>query len=91
MGSVGPPDVPHGLAKSLETSRAEYRQLGKCGLRVSVPIVGTMSFGHPSWQNWVIGEDKVSHAARLPYHRGYPRIMANKQRETGTTTAQGGI
>ncbi|KAH0584694.1 hypothetical protein H2248_010221 [Termitomyces sp. 'cryptogamus'] len=37
--------------------KVEYRQLGKSGLRVSVPIVGAMSFGSPAWANWVIGEE----------------------------------
>ena len=27
----------------------EYRRLGKSGLRVSVPILGAMSFGDPKW------------------------------------------
>ena len=38
---------------------AEYKQLGKSGLRVSVPILGAMSFGDKKWQEWVIEEDKV--------------------------------
>jgi aryl-alcohol dehydrogenase-like predicted oxidoreductase len=29
--------------------KAIYRQLGKSGLRVSVPILGCMSFGDPDW------------------------------------------
>ena len=29
--------------------RVEYRQLGKSGLRVSVPILGAMSFGDKRW------------------------------------------
>ncbi|KAG5730354.1 putative aryl-alcohol dehydrogenase [Termitomyces sp. T112] len=37
--------------------KVEYRQLGKSGLRVSVPIVGAMSFGSPAWADWVIGEE----------------------------------
>lgn len=40
---------------------AEYRQLGKSGLRVSVPILGAMSFGDKRWQEWVIEEDEVGH------------------------------
>ncbi|EGO03516.1 hypothetical protein SERLA73DRAFT_158140 [Serpula lacrymans var. lacrymans S7.3] len=34
----------------------EYRQLGKSGLRVSVPILGAMSFGDPRWSPWVLDE-----------------------------------
>lgn len=38
---------------------AEYKQLGKSGLRVSVPILGAMSFGDKRWQPWVIEEAEV--------------------------------
>ena len=43
-----------------DLSKAEYRQLGKSGLRVSVPIFGAMSFGDKRWANWVIEEDEVT-------------------------------
>lgn len=33
----------------MSQSQVEYRQLGKSGLRVSVPIIGAMSFGSPEW------------------------------------------
>lgn len=38
---------------------AEYKQLGKSGLRVSVPILGAMSFGDKRCMPWVIEEDEV--------------------------------
>ena len=40
--------------------QAEYRQLGKSGLRVSVPILGAMSVGDKRWMDWVIEQDEVS-------------------------------
>ncbi|KAH9855501.1 Aldo/keto reductase [Lenzites betulinus] len=36
----------------------EYRQLGKSGLRVSVPIFGGMTIGNPKWSPWILGEEK---------------------------------
>lgn len=39
--------------------KVEYRQLGKCGLRVSVPILGAMSLGDKRWQAWTIEESEV--------------------------------
>ncbi|KAG9312650.1 Aldo keto reductase [Chiua virens] len=33
----------------MSTPKVEYRMLGKSGLRVSVPILGAMSFGSPKW------------------------------------------
>lgn len=47
-------------SKSSHLPMAEYKQLGKSGLRVSVPIVGAMSFGDKRWMPWVIEEDEVS-------------------------------
>ncbi|KAL8798078.1 MAG: hypothetical protein Q9182_006968 [Xanthomendoza sp. 2 TL-2023] len=38
--------------------KAEYKQLGKSGLRVSVPILGAMSFGDKRWMPWVIEEEE---------------------------------
>ena len=49
---MAPSDAP-------EVPKAEYRQLGRSGLRVSVPILGAMSMGDKRWQKWVIEEDEV--------------------------------
>ncbi|KAJ7133521.1 NADP-dependent oxidoreductase domain-containing protein [Mycena epipterygia] len=40
------------------SNKVAYRQVGKSGLRVSVPILGGMSFGSPKWKPWVLPEDK---------------------------------
>jgi len=47
------------IKNSVEATKVEYRQLGKCGLRVSIPILGAMSFGDKSWKEWILDEDKV--------------------------------
>ncbi|KAH7881880.1 NADP-dependent oxidoreductase domain-containing protein [Phlebopus sp. FC_14] len=39
------------------TPSVEYRKLGKSGLRVSVPILGAMSFGSPQWGKWILDEE----------------------------------
>lgn len=49
-----------GLAASIENTKATYKQLGKSGLLVSVPILGAMSFGRSSWGKWVLDEDEVA-------------------------------
>ena len=51
--------IPTVMANESSLPMAEYKQLGKSGLRVSVPILGAMSFGDKRWQNWVIEEDQV--------------------------------
>ncbi|KAG2078447.1 Aldo/keto reductase [Suillus decipiens] len=38
-------------------SKVQYRSLGKSGLKVSVPILGAMSFGTSKWASWVLDEE----------------------------------
>ena len=47
------------VRKMGDLSKVEYRQLGKSGLRVSVPILGAMSIGDSRWQKWVLDEEEV--------------------------------
>ncbi|MCJ1259234.1 hypothetical protein MMC24_007070 [Lignoscripta atroalba] len=63
-------DLPQSVRESLEHSKAEYKQLGKSGLRVSIPILGAMSFGHEAWQPWVLGEEKSLPILKAAYDRG---------------------
>jgi hypothetical protein len=46
-------DIPAELKESIDSTKVSYQQLGKSGLRVSVPILGAMSFGSKDWQPWV--------------------------------------
>lgn len=54
MGDSG---LPQSLRQSYESTKVSYTQLGKCGLRVSIPILGAMSFGHKDWQPWVVDDE----------------------------------
>ena len=56
-----------GLAKE---QKGEYKQLGKSGLRVSVPILGAMSIGDKKWQPWVIEEDQALPLLKAAWDRG---------------------
>ncbi|KAF9461433.1 NADP-dependent oxidoreductase domain-containing protein [Collybia nuda] len=56
------------------TTQVEYRRLGKSGLRVSVPIVGAMSFGTPDWAKWVIGEEESLTILKAAWDRGINTI-----------------
>ncbi|KAK3711087.1 CSG1/SUR1-like protein [Vermiconidia calcicola] len=38
--------------------KMQYRNLGNSGLKVSKVIVGTMSYGTPEWQGWVLDEEQ---------------------------------
>lgn len=51
--------VPERLLQSVKATKVQYRQLGKSGLRVSVPILGCMGFGDPQALPWALGEDEV--------------------------------
>lgn len=58
------------LQQLLKESKAEYRQLGKSGLRVSVPILGAMSIGSKEWMPWVLEEDEALPLLKEAYDRG---------------------
>jgi len=58
------------VLRSIEETKAVYKRLGASGLRVSVPILGAMSFGHTDWQPWVIEEDKAFPLLKAAFDRG---------------------
>ncbi|CAK4028373.1 Hypothetical predicted protein [Lecanosticta acicola] len=58
------------LSQSVNATKANYVQLGKSGLRVSVPILGAMSFGHKEWQPWVLEEEEALPVLKAAYDRG---------------------
>lgn len=53
-----------------EFPKAEYKQLGKSGLRVSVPILGAMSIGDKRWQQWVTEENEALPLLKAAWDRG---------------------
>lgn len=63
-------------AKTETPSRThvEYRRLGQSGLRVSVPILGAMSFGSPAWQPWVLNEEQAMPVLKAAWDRGVNTI-----------------
>ncbi|KUI54573.1 Versiconal hemiacetal acetate reductase [Cytospora mali] len=62
--------VPPLLKESLANSKCEYRQLGKSGLRVSVPIFGCMSFGDSRALPWAIDEEQALPLLKKAYDEG---------------------
>jgi len=55
---------------SSPVAQVEYRRLGKSGLRVSVPILGAMSYGSDKWDKWVLNEDKALPLLKAAWDRG---------------------
>ncbi|KAG6807542.1 hypothetical protein H0H92_007138 [Tricholoma furcatifolium] len=54
--------------------KVQYRRLGKTGLRVSVPIVGAMSFGNTDWADWVVPEEPAIEILQAAYDLGINTI-----------------
>ncbi|KAI9440513.1 aryl-alcohol dehydrogenase [Lactarius indigo] len=52
------------------TKRVPYVRLGKSGLKVSRIILGTMSYGDPRWEQWVLGEKEVIEHVKFAYEHG---------------------
>jgi hypothetical protein len=48
------------MSASQKPPQAEYRRLGNSGLRVSVPILGCMSFGSKKVISFALEEEQVS-------------------------------
>jgi len=55
---------------SSEQAPVQYVRLGKSGLRISVPVVGCMSFGSSEWSDWVLNEDKALPLLKAAWDRG---------------------
>ncbi|RDB25335.1 Versiconal hemiacetal acetate reductase [Hypsizygus marmoreus] len=50
--------------------RMPYVRLGKSGLKVSKVILGTMQYGSPEWQEWVLGEEEAVKHIKFAYDTG---------------------
>lgn len=62
--------LPSSLKKSLEATKVDYVRLGCSGLRVSVPILGCMSFGTKKWHPWLLEEEEAMKILKAAYDRG---------------------
>lgn len=52
------------------TKKMTYVRLGNSGLKVSRIILGTMSYGSPEWQGWVLGEEEGMKHIKAAYDLG---------------------
>ncbi|MCJ1376730.1 hypothetical protein MMC20_007975 [Loxospora ochrophaea] len=62
--------MPESIKRSIESSKVEYKRIGRSGLKVSVPILGAMSFGNSKWQDWVLEEDRALPILKAAFDRG---------------------
>ncbi|KAK2007890.1 aldo/keto reductase [Colletotrichum eremochloae] len=63
-------ELPARLKEGLENTKVEYRQLGKSGLRVSVPIFGCASFGDSRTLGWALNPEEALPLLKAAYDRG---------------------
>uniref|UniRef100_D8Q3P4 NADP-dependent oxidoreductase domain-containing protein n=1 Tax=Schizophyllum commune (strain H4-8 / FGSC 9210) TaxID=578458 RepID=D8Q3P4_SCHCM len=63
----------------------QYVQLGKSGLRISVPIIGAMSYGNPKWAStqWVKGEEEALPILKAAWDRGINTIDTSNNYSNG--------
>ncbi|TFK62207.1 Aldo/keto reductase [Pluteus cervinus] len=69
----------------MTTTQVEYRQLGKTGLRVSVPVIGAMSFGSTDWSSWVIEEEKALEVLKAAWDKGINTIDTSNNYSNGVS------
>ncbi|KAI1261861.1 aldo/keto reductase [Xylariaceae sp. FL1019] len=62
--------IPPQMQKSIDSTRVEYRRLGKSGLRISVPIFGAMSLGDPKSLSWSLNEEDSLPLLKYAYDHG---------------------
>lgn len=55
---------------SAPAKKMPYVRLGNSGLKVSKLILGTMQFGDPNWQGWVLPEEESIKAIKAAYDAG---------------------
>ncbi|KAK4182091.1 Aldo/keto reductase [Podospora australis] len=62
--------VPEALTNSIAATKAEFRPLGRSGLRVSNPILGGLQVGNSRWLPWVLDEEKALPLLKYAYDKG---------------------
>jgi len=57
-------------ATTKPNAKVPYVRLGNSGLKVSKIILGTMQYGSPEWQDWVLGEEEAIKHIKAAYDAG---------------------
>ncbi|TFK44874.1 aryl-alcohol dehydrogenase [Crucibulum laeve] len=53
-----------------QPTKMPYVRLGNSGLKVSKIILGTMQYGSPDWQKWILGEEEAIKHIKFAYEAG---------------------
>ncbi|KDR75718.1 hypothetical protein GALMADRAFT_226363 [Galerina marginata CBS 339.88] len=51
-------------------SKVPYIRLGNSGLKISKVVLGTMQYGSPEWQEWLLGEEEAIKHIKFAYEAG---------------------
>ena len=62
--------IPASIQEMIDTTKVEYVKLGSSGLRVSVPILGTMTLGSSKWIPYALEEEESLEILKAAYDRG---------------------
>ncbi|KAI0338455.1 Aldo/keto reductase [Trametopsis cervina] len=66
------------------STHTTYKYVGKSGLRVSLPVIGAMSYGDKVWAPWMIAQDQALPILKAAFDRGVNTI------NTGNIYSNGG-
>ena len=50
-------EIHKAVKATIERTKVSYKRLGNSGLKVSLPILGAMSFGSKDWLPWVVEDE----------------------------------
>jgi hypothetical protein len=62
--------LPTTIQAQIDATKVSYVQLRSSGLRVSVPILGCMSFGSNKWADWALEEKSALRVLKSAWDRG---------------------
>ncbi|KAJ6084212.1 hypothetical protein N7486_011012 [Penicillium sp. IBT 16267x] len=66
----------------------EYARLGDSDLKVSKVILGTMGYGAPEWQGWVLNEEESLPLIEHAYKKGIRTLDTSVQLGEGESGAR---
>lgn len=71
-----PSKLPAVIQTIIDGTKVSYTQLGSSGLKVSVPVLGTMSLGTKKWMDWVVDEEEALQVLQRAWDRGILSVLA---------------
>lgn len=70
--------IPKSVTDSVSATKVEYKQVGRSGLWVSNPILGTLGIGDRRWMDWLLEEEDVNYFVSAHISRSW---LINEKRD----------